>query len=149
MKFRFPFEKILAHRISVEEIARRDWLLAKAAVEEAEAGLKRMFDEIIQAHTRAGLLVRGGGRPGPDLQQIDSFLGGQRVRVELQRRKIRDLLARLEEQQERLTEAARDRKTMERLKERRLAQFKLKAKKQELKAVDEIVVTRFKSGGQP
>jgi flagellar protein FliJ len=143
MKFDFAFEKVLEHRGQLEEIARRNWAAAKAKSDAAEAKLREMYDEIDEARSRAGRITREGGPQSMALMQVDEFIIGQKVRIEIQRAEIRTLLAETERLHELLVEAAKEKKILEKLKEKKFEQFKQKLKKLELKEIDEIVVTRF------
>lgn len=144
MKFSFAFEKLLDHRKMLEDLARKDYLLAASNVATAEGELRQMYDDIRESRNRAGELGRKGGAQGPALSQIDEFIRGQNIRIQRQREKIRELMAEAERKQLALVEAAREHKTLQKLKERRLADFKRALKKGDLKIIDEIVTTRFK-----
>ena len=84
-----------------------------------------------------------GGKHAPALSHIDQFINGQKIRIEKQRQLVRELMGEAERLQEILIEAAKGRKTLEKLRERRYSEFRTIRKKAELKAIDEIVVTRY------
>lgn len=147
MKFSFPYDKLLDHRKMLEEIARKDYISARTQADDAEAKLRAMYDDVSSARDRAGRLEVMGGPQGPLLSLISDFIDGQKIRIERQRQTIRELLAVVEEKHEALIEAAREHKTLQKLKERRLKEFKRQLKKKELKEVDEMVTTRFKREG--
>lgn len=147
MKFSFSYQKLLDHRKTVEEVARKEYMVARAAVDAAEDELRGMYNDIAESRRRAGRLEVQGGAQGPSLSLISEFIDGQKVRIERQRLKIRELLAVAEQKQDILVEAAREHKTLQKLKERRLKEFKRLVKKKELKEIDEIVTTRFKREG--
>jgi flagellar protein FliJ len=144
MKFDFPYEKLLDHRKTLEEIARKEFMIAKGKVDDAEAELRKMYDDVTASRQRAGDLAQEGGTQGASLVQVHDFIEGQKVRINRQREKIQQLMIEAEEKKEALVEAAKETKTLEKLKERRYKEFKLAAKKKELKEVDEMVTTRFK-----
>ena len=146
MKFTFSFQKLLDHKRALEDVARRNWLEAKSSVDRADAELKAMYGQIDQARMRVGDLEREGGPRGPALAQIDEFINGQKIRIERHRLRMRELIAEAERLQEILIEAAKERKTLDKLRERRLEEYKVQRKKRELKQVDELVVTRFRRG---
>ena len=79
------------------------------------------------------------------LVQIDDFIRGQGVRIGMQKLKVREHKAIVEEAQEALLEAAKERKIYEKLRERRFEEFKDAEKKRELKLVDDMIVTRYKA----
>ena len=144
MKFDFPYEKLLDHRRTLEEIARKEYMLAKGKVDDAEADLRKMYDEVTASRQRAADLAQQGGAQGASLVQVHEFIEGQKVRILRQREKIQQLMVEAEAKKEFLVEAAKETKTLEKLKERRYKEFKLQVKKKELKEIDEIVTTRYK-----
>lgn len=144
MKFRFAFEKLLAHKRTLEDVARREFAEAQALVDEAEKELNRLFGQIDDSRDLALELGTKGGAQGPALVQIDEFIRGQGIRIESQRHRIRELKIVAEEKQELLLAAAKERKVYEKLREKRLEEFKLLQKKLEMKQVDDLVTTRFR-----
>ena len=147
MKFEFSFEKLLDHKKTLEDIARRNWAEKRR---ELDAGLKKledMFGQIDESRQRALALGTSGGATGPALVQIDEFINGQKIRIERHRASLRELMAEVERLHELLVEAAKERKTLEKLKERRLEEFKKLQKKREAKEIDELVTTRFGKNG--
>ncbi len=144
MKFDFPYEKLLHHRKTLEEIARKEYMIAKGKVIDAEGDLRKMYDDVTASRQRASDLALKGGAQGASLVQVHDFIEGQKVRILRQREKIQQLMLEAEEKKEALVEAAKETKTLEKLKERRYKEFKLAAKKKELKEVDEMITTRFK-----
>lgn len=144
MKFEFSLESLLEHRRRLEEVAQRDWAEAQAKVDRAVARLNEYYDQVDQARHRSASLETQGGAQAGALISIDEFIAGQRYRIETQRQTIRELKVEAERLQEILIEAAKETKTLEKLKERQFEEFKLKRRKAETKAIDELVVTRFK-----
>lgn len=144
MKFRYAFEKILQHKRTVEDMARKEYAEAQAKVDAAENELKGLYNVIDQSRSMGGKMQTEGGAHGPALAQIDEFIRGQNIRIERQKQKIRELRGYAEEKQEILLAAAKERKTYEKLREKKLEEFKDYRKKRELKEVDDMVVTRFK-----
>jgi len=144
MKFEFAFEKLLAHKRSLEDLARRGYLEAEALVVAAKKELDGFYGHVEDSRLRSARLESRGGPMASALAQIDEFIRGQKIRIERQKLRLRDLMAEAERRQEILIEAAKERKTLEKLRERRLSEFRLRRKKNEMKAVDELVVTRFK-----
>jgi flagellar FliJ protein len=144
MKFAFAFEKLLSHKRTLEDIARRDYMEAKSKVDASMREMDGMYKQIEDSRVRAGELGAAGGTHGPALSQIDEFIKGQQLRIVQHRLKLRELMQEAERLQQILVEAAREKKTLEKLKERRFDEYRARRKKLELKAADEIVTTRFK-----
>jgi flagellar FliJ protein len=146
VKFKFGFEKILEHKRSLENAARRDYNDCLQKVEASEKELRELYDSIEQSRKRCHDLQTAGGMQSVALGQIDQFIHGQKIRIEIHKKKLRELKAIAEEAQDVVLAAAKERKIYEKLREQRLDQYKLLRKKRELKAVDELIVTRFKAG---
>ncbi len=173
MKFVFAFEKLLQHKRNVEDATRRDVNVAAEKLDGVEKELQAMYSAIDASRKRAddcakipspgsgsrSKLSSPGSRNTHDsksnllkpmlispltaLVQIDEFISGQGVRIALQKKRVREYKAIVEEAQELLLEAAKERKIYEKLREQRLAEFKDSEKKRELKRVDDMVSTRF------
>lgn len=144
MKFTFAFEKLLEHKRQLEQVARRNWLEAQAKVDESMRKLDEMYTQIDDGRKRiSDLQIKGGAHLG-SLVQISEFILGQKIRIERHRLDLRELLIEAERLQEIVVEAAREKKTLDKLKERRFEEYKRLRKKIELKQMDELVVTRFK-----
>ncbi|MEK7356032.1 MAG: flagellar export protein FliJ [Bdellovibrionota bacterium] len=144
MRFLFSLESLLDHRRRLEEVAQKEWAEAQGKVDAAVAQLGRYYDQVDEARTRSAAIETQGGAQTGALISIDEFIGGQKYRIEAQRAVIRELKTEAERLQEILIEAAKETKTLEKLKERQLADFNVKRRKAEAKANDELIVTRFK-----
>ena len=144
MKFVFELEKVLKHKRTVENVAQRDWAEAQALVDAGMKELKALYTQVEEARNLVAMREKSGSARGFELGQVDEFVNGQKVRIERQRQKVRELMGRAEELHEALVAAARERKTFEKLKEKRFEEFKAQKKKHELKQLDDLVVTRYK-----
>lgn len=144
-KFKFAFDKLLDHKRTLEDVARREYFEAQRLVDIAKKELEEMYKRIDDSRARAHDIETAGGRQAPTLSQIDEFINLQKIRIERHRLKIRELNAVAEQKQELLIEAAKERKTLEKLREKRMEEYDLQAKLAEMKEVDELVVTRFKA----
>lgn len=143
MKFEFSFEKLLDHKKTLEDVAKRNWAEKKALLDAELEKLDQMYQLIDDSRKRAMDLAITGGAQGPMLVGIDEFINGQKIRIERHRSQIRELMAEVERLHELLVEAAKERKTLEKLRERKLEEFRLLRRKKEAKEIDELVVTRF------
>jgi flagellar FliJ protein len=143
MKFRFTLEKLLEHKRTLERQAQKAWAEAQANVDRATKELNALYAAVDEARHEVPRMEREG-RSAASVAQVDEFINGQKIRIERKRGEIRELLAIAEARQVELVEAAKERKTLEKVREKRLDDFKLRRKKHELKENDELVVTRFK-----
>jgi flagellar FliJ protein len=145
MKFEFALESLLKHKKTLEDLARKEWAEAQGQVDEANNKLKDMFNQIDDARTRTSRIEKAGGQKAGDLVSIDEFIVGQGLRIEKHRELIRDLMIEAERRHALLVEAAKETKTLEKLRERQFEEYRLRRKKQDAKKMDEIIVTRFGS----
>lgn len=106
-----------------------------------------MYGLIEETRKRAADREGAGDARGFEIAQLDEFVNGQKIRIERHRQKVRELMGEAERRHEILVQAARERKTFEKLRERQYEDFKLLKKKIELKEMDELVVTRHKRTG--
>lgn len=151
MAFRFRLQKVLDHRIRVENEAKRDYL---AAVDNTRVALKELEDLYVAidlARTRAHTAVTGQTdvRTAPMLQNVDVFINGQKIRIEKQRVKIRELKGEEEKFHDLLIQAAREKKTLEKLREKHLQEYREERAKREQEEIDDISVMRYGRGEGP
>ena len=87
MAFQFHLEKVLAHRRRLEDEAKRDFMLAQANTLKALRDLEALYLAIDIARLRGHELQIGisDSKMAPTLQNIDVFIGGQKIRIERQR----------------------------------------------------------------
>src|SRR5262245_33759897 len=107
MAFRFNLESVLKHRKRLEELAQREFAEAQAAVDEALRRLEQMYERMDQV--REEILAAQRGRDKNKVGMIcemETFVRGQKVRIEKARDEARQLLAKAEEKQEALIAAA-------------------------------------------
>ncbi len=147
MKYKFSLEVLLDHRKKLENEARRNFMLAQSRVDDAITELNGFYDQVDRTRTENGDIEKSGGRASPKLMANDDFIAGQKFRIEAQRLKIRELKVIADELMEIMIEAAKEAKTLEKLKERRTDEHKIAERKHELKETDEIVVLRHKREG--
>lgn len=142
MKFQFPFGKLLEIRARAEDVARKQFAEAQRAVDEANRELAEMYAAIDRSRSSSHELALNGGADPARLVQNDAFVLGQGVLIERKRSVIRELMSIAEAAQAALVEAAKERKTLEKLRERRLNEWKAAVKKREIKRLDELATTR-------
>jgi flagellar export protein FliJ len=145
MKYEFSLEVVLEHRRRTENEARRVFLEAQAKVDQAVAQLNEYYAQVDRTREQNLTLQLQGGANAPSLTANESFITGQKFRIDSQRMMIRDLKMEAEALQEALLEAAKEVKTLEKLKERQLEEFKKKRRKHEAREIDEIVTLRHKN----
>lgn len=149
MKFKFPLQKVMEHRKVLEDLAQKDFQDAIAVLVQEQKLFSTMqdqirlaYDEIFQAqHSKSG-------QTSDQLKQLGDFILGQKVRLERQRAKIQEIEKGVEALREILREKAVDYKIIERLKERKKADFKEEMAKLDQKEMDEIAILRKAHGNR-
>lgn len=151
MAFRFRLQKVLDHRLRLEDEAKREYLAAQANTLEAIRLLEQLYVAIDVARQRGHELVTGGPdlRMTPTLQHTDLFINGQKIRIERQRTKVRELKTIEEEKQELLAQAAREKKTLEKLREKHLQEYRKERDRKEQEEADDLSVMRYGRGEGP
>lgn len=142
--FKFPLQTVMDYRKTLENLAQRDFQEALGELYQAKGKLTDMFDQKTQAREQAFQTQIAGGTSGPALNQVDEFMKGQDLRIDLQQAKIQEIEKRVEKLQEILRAKAIDYKIIEKLKERQKELFRIEKNKHEQKQTDEINVMRFR-----
>lgn len=145
MKFKFSLEKVLAHRKVVENLAQKDFQEVLSQYSQEEKKLQSMENQVSVAHARVDSLVKQGGHPGPALAQVDEFIKGQKILIEIQKENLQRLEKLVEDKREILRQAALDYKIMEKMRENKFAEYRETRLKNDQKEMDEQAILRFKS----
>ncbi len=136
-RFRYSMQSILNIKLKMETQAKQEFSAAKAALDEEEERLQRLFDRKAGYEERAaGLLsgtlnVRDINENKMAVLCMDRYIEEQRLQVVKAERN-------LEQARERLTEVMMERKTHETLKDKAFQQFLMDEKRQESKEIDEL-----------
>lgn len=146
MSFKFPFETLLKHRKRLEEAAQRDYFQAKVAVDEALDRINGMYKSLDLSRSEIQELQKGGDQVLAAINQREEYITGLRVRIENERQVARQLMMVAEEKLHILMEATKEFKSLDKLKEKRIKEFRQDKKKREIKEIDEMVTMRHKRG---
>lgn len=146
MKFKFNLESVLKHRKMTEDFAQKAYIEAKERLDLVLADINSMYASIDNARVQMSRVHLKGGVCKNELVDIEAFIKGQKVKIEREKIKVRELMIVQEEKYEELLQASMEYKAIEKLKERREHEHKLRVKKREAKENDEIATMRFKWG---
>jgi len=144
MKFKFSLQKVLQHRKILEDLAQREFQEAVAELNKQTAKMNEMKDAVAAARDQAFRRQSEGGKTSPALVQVDDFIRGQDIRMELQKKKIIECESLVENLREILRQKAIDYKIIEELKEKQFKDYKIERRKREQKLVDDINLMRFR-----
>jgi len=142
--FRFAFEHVLEFRRENENRARIDYLETMDKLETEKKKLKKMYADWDAASDEIFNLQRTKSAPLARITFLNHFIEGQKIRAEMQRQVIRNLQMIVEKKQEILISAAQEYEIIKKLKKNQFAAFKKEMNKREAKAIDEMVVTRYR-----
>ena len=147
MKFKFPFETLRKVRKREEEVAQKEYLEARTQLEELLYEIDEMYKSIDKSRLSISRLQFGKEALRiEEIQALEAFILGQHVRIRSERVKARELMRNVEEKQDIFFQKARDFKVIDRLREKRMSEFRRNKRKKEEKQMDEIVVLRSKRG---
>lgn len=143
MGFKFRLQKVLHHRKSVENIARKDFMEATADLDEAKGILKMLYEQVDLAQEERQTLVVSGGNQGESLCQIHDYIKGTEIKIERQKLVVQERQAKVEKMQLALQEATIEYKMIEKLEARQHEEYRRTQKKLEEKELTEMTNARF------
>lgn len=143
MKFKFSLEKVLNHRKIQMDLVRKDYLEAVTFQQEEKNKLQEMIDLKTSSLAERASLVGGSGHWQFQVEQLNFFLEGHDLRIAQQNERLLKIEKVVESRREILKDALTEVKIMERLKEKKKADFMQEARNIEQKELDEISTIRF------
>ena len=142
MKFKFSLEKVLRHRNLQVDLARRDYLEAQNNLNSAVNARDEMIAVRENNKTYRSELVAKNGNWQDQVQQINTYLIGQDLRIAKQNESLKLLEKEVEPYREILRKALTEAKMMERLKDKKKEEFVKTYNENERKELDEISTLR-------
>lgn len=143
MAFKFGLNTVLKHRQRLEDVAQREYAEAQAAVDECLRAIEAMYQRNDEVRDDiAAAQKKGSAESVHQIRDMETFLGGQKIRIEHMRLKARELLVIAEIKQEALIEAAKEKKVLVKLKEKRFAEYKEWLARMETKEMDDMTSMR-------
>jgi len=138
-RFVFSLQKVLEYRQRLEEQAIRAFAEAQAQLMHEQAVLHKLLIEreecLRRSHRRQHLSV--------ELLAVEqTYLSALEERIEQQRQRVAEAEKVLEEKRQALIEAQRERKTMERLREKQYEEWRQEWLRTEQKALDDLATVR-------
>lgn len=142
-KFKYSLEKVLNHRRIQENLAQRDFQEQMMMLNQEIEKLKSFEENWSQAHQQMhAKQVRGGSTVG-DLQAINEFLKGLKIKIERQKLVIVHHEKLVEEVREFLRQRMAERQMIDSHKENKRLEFKKEQAKKEQKEYDDQATIRF------
>jgi flagellar FliJ protein len=142
MKFKFSLEKVLRHRNLQVDLARRDFLEAQNNLNAAVQVRDDMISTKEQNKKYRSELIAQNGSWQDQVQQINTYLIGQDLRIAKHNESLKFLEKEVESYREILRKALTEAKMMERLKDKKKEEFVKTCNENERKELDEISTLR-------
>jgi flagellar export protein FliJ len=138
MAFKFSLDSVLKHRRRLEDFAQKEYAEARMAVEACLQRMEQMYQRMDEVRDDIASAQNQGTREKlQEILEMETFLHGQKIRIEMLRIEARGLLVKAEEKQEALMLAAREKKVIVNLKEKRLSEYREHLRQLEIKNIDE------------
>jgi flagellar FliJ protein len=142
--FRFGLETVLKHRKRLEDVAQREFLEAQRALNECLGRIDSMYKRMDEVRMEIHQAQANGNRQAlNEILESELFINGQKIRVQAERLKARQLMQIVEQKQEALILASREKKILVQLKDKKLVEYKEWLARIEAKALDDLTTTRF------
>lgn len=144
MSFKFKFDNLLKYRRQLEDSAKLDYIKAKTKVEESLQAVEDMYNRIDEIRSSIGKSQKDGGEISGQVVHAYEFIEGQKVNIQNRRVIIREEMQVSEEKWEIFSYATKERKILEKLKDRKFQFYKTVMKKREQRYSDDLVVMRHR-----
>lgn len=141
-KFRFRLEAVLEERKRLEDKKLQEWTLARSilsAMVEARDGLKRRLEKALAEATE---LASVRENTSAQFAAMDAFIRGTKLKIQWKSQEIERGGKLTEKKRLEYVAASQKRMALEKIKDRRLEEYKELIRKRELKEIDDIYIMR-------
>jgi flagellar export protein FliJ len=149
-KFKFKLEVVLSERKKVEDLRRKEWTMAMRFLQALMDDLAELERQLAEAIERGDQLATIGQAPaGPGalahpatgmFQVVDGFIAGQKMRIAWKAQEIERAAKFTERRRVDYVAARQKREALEKLRARKLAEYRAESKKQELRKLDDLYI---------
>ncbi|MBN1114111.1 MAG: flagellar export protein FliJ [Oligoflexia bacterium] len=140
-KFKFNLESVLNYKLILEDKEKKSYGKAVKDLSDAEDELTMLNREIVNAYEER---KKGIGNDQIDfLKSCTDYVCDSRARCREQKQLISFREKAVSDQQERLVHAIQQRKVFEKIRDKRLRDYKKECRRQEIKVFDDITSTGF------
>lgn len=140
-KFKFRLQRVLDAKQSVEDQRKRELGVAQQVLAAEEKTLAQLHAELEEVRKAERKLMQGGVKAG-ELMVQHRWKRELGVKLESQAKKVRKASEEIEVARERLVEASKDKKVLEKLKEKRLEEHNKEVQNQQQNLLDDIGARR-------
>jgi flagellar FliJ protein len=147
MAFVFRLESIRKYRKSLQDVAQREYAEAEANVRRQKDMIKSFYNRIDEARKERSIQQGSKSFSAEAFAGVEDFIKLTSIRITRAREEARELMQVMEEKHHNLVEKAKDRKILDKLKEKKYEQYKAEMKKLENLEMDDLVVMRHQNRG--
>ncbi len=149
MKFKFSLEKVLRHRSIQVDLAKKELLEAQAVYNGEQDRLTQMIELKKSTLENRSQKIKTSQSWTQTVDQMNQFLLGHDLRIKQQNLRLLELEKLVESRREILRLALIEVKIIEKLKEKKKAEFLKESLKKEQAEIDELTVLRFSRNENP
>lgn len=147
-QFEFRLQKVMETTQAREELQKRELALALGDLERNEHMLEEMIDRLNEELDQFSSIRGSGSIRVSALAQYASYTDSQLAGINRQREEISRMAELVEQHRAKLLEITKDKKVLERLKEKRYEEYRKKLRQVEQKFMDELSVRNFQENGE-
>lgn len=140
--YQFTMEPLLNHRKSKENKLRKEWEVCKKCLIEENRRLKTYKKEINRVFGEMQQKQKEGITASENLLYFD-FMDSLSRDLDKQKQKLSEVEKKYNQKRESLIEAVKDRKMLEKLKEKEFFEYSREIKKKEQEFINEVAVSQF------
>ena len=145
-QFQFRLQKVMETTQTKEEIKKRELAKAMGILMDNEALMDNMLKEL-EAHLDHYTACRGSSTLKiSELRTMSNYTEKMRQEIQLQTKKIAQLNEAVRKHREKLLEITKDKKVLEKLKNKKYEEFKKKLRSMEQKFMDEVSARSYANG---
>ena len=145
-QFEFRLQKVMETTRAREELQKKELARALADLDRNETLLDQMLDHLEQEVEQFAGIRKKGAIKVSTLAQYASYTDSLLAKIGRQRQEIEKLAKLADEHRDKLIEITRDKKILEKLKEKRFEEYRRKLRQVEQKFMDEISSRSFHNG---
>ena len=147
-RFRFRLQRVMDARVTIERQRQRDMAEAQGELADQQKKLKELEAELEETERDQRNMVQRPVKAGDALIQ-HRWHRELRTRIRVQQEQVAKAATKVEEARVRLVEASKDRKVLEKLKERRLEEYHKEELTQQQNQLDDVGARRSAIGSMP
>lgn len=145
-QFEFKLQKVMETTKIREELKKRELAKALVVLAQNESLLEAMFDRLEEQIEEYNTRKLKPSMTASDLINFSHYTEKLLTDIQHQKKTIEDLAEKVRQHREKLIEVTKDKKILERLKERRYEEYRKKLRSMEQKFMDELSIRAYQDG---